>query len=156
MGDRGFDTFYREFLPTLVGFLVWQGAGSDAQDMAQEAMTRAYRAWDQVQNPAAWTRTVAFRAWLRHRDDVRELAGPVPDRADDDVTGQERWEQHDPVLRLLARLPDRQRQVLAWSVDGYTPTEIAAELDLTPDNVRQNLSKARRSLQRWLAEEGIG
>jgi RNA polymerase sigma-70 factor (ECF subfamily) len=35
------------------------------------------------------------------------------------------------VLRLLALLPPRQRQIMAWTYDGYSPTEIAQELTLT-------------------------
>jgi RNA polymerase sigma-70 factor (ECF subfamily) len=62
------------------------------------------------------------------------------------ITDVVAWEQNHDVLRMLDRLPARQRQVLAWTVDGYAPAEIAAELQMTPEAVRASLLKARRAL----------
>jgi len=56
------------------------------------------------------------------------------------------WEQRHEVLRVISQLPPRQRQVMAWTFDGYTPAEIAEILRLAPDAVRQSLAKARRAL----------
>jgi RNA polymerase sigma factor (sigma-70 family) len=152
VGDRGFEDFYREFLPTLVGFLIWQGAGrAHAEDLAAETMLRAFHSWDRVLHPQAWCRTVGYR--LLMKDVVGHPEEPVPrppERPGDGLIDQEVWAQQDPVLRLLSRLPMRQRQVLAWSVDGYSPAEIAVELRLAPDNVRQNLKKAREQMLRLL------
>lgn len=54
------------------------------------------------------------------------------------------------VLDALAALPLRQRQVMAWCIDGYSPAEIASELGADPAAVRQNLAKARKNLKRML------
>jgi RNA polymerase sigma factor (sigma-70 family) len=62
-------------------------------------------------------------------------------------------EQRYDVLRLLDKLPPRQRQVLAWTYEGYTPTEIAEELRLTPEAVRANLYKARQAAAAHMWEE---
>jgi RNA polymerase sigma-70 factor (ECF subfamily) len=64
------------------------------------------------------------------------------------------WESRQELLGLLLLLPPRQRQVLAWSVDGHTPTEIAEELSIGADAVRANLMKARRAIARAMAGEG--
>jgi RNA polymerase sigma factor (sigma-70 family) len=56
------------------------------------------------------------------------------------------WEEHHEILRLLNMLPPRQRQVVAWTFDGYSPAEIANELRITPEAVRASLFKARRTL----------
>lgn len=57
-----FDTFYRETAPSLVMFLMKLGAGrQEAEDAAQEAMLRAYRAWLTIEYPHAWVRVVAWR-----------------------------------------------------------------------------------------------
>jgi hypothetical protein len=50
------------------------------------------------------------------------------------------WEQHHDVLQILDQLPVRQRQVLAWSLGGYTPTEIGTDLKMTADAVRARLA----------------
>ncbi len=53
-------TFYREFIPHLVAFLVWQGARlADAAELAQEAMTEAHRNWLTIRYPRAWVKKVA-------------------------------------------------------------------------------------------------
>jgi RNA polymerase sigma-70 factor (ECF subfamily) len=58
-------------------------------------------------------------------------------------------------LRRLARLgSDRQRQILAWTYDGATPAEIAAELGMHPATVRSTLRNARAALRRLRAEGG--
>jgi hypothetical protein len=40
----------------------------------------------------------------------------------------ETWEQQHEVLPVLDRLSPRQRQVMAWTLQCYTPAEIATEL----------------------------
>jgi RNA polymerase sigma-70 factor (ECF subfamily) len=62
------------------------------------------------------------------------------------------WEQRHDILRILDALPLRQRQVLAWTLDGHTPAEIAVELQLPSETVRANLYKARRAVAKHLEE----
>jgi RNA polymerase sigma-70 factor (ECF subfamily) len=61
-----------------------------------------------------------------------------------------------PVSEGLAALPERQRQVMAWLYDGYSPPEIAEHLGMKPASVRSNIRHARKTLVRVLAlgEEG--
>lgn len=56
-------------------------------------------------------------------------------------------------LAALAMLPVRQREVMAWHLDGYKPEQIARELGLTADNVRKALQRARKRLKKLLAEQ---
>jgi RNA polymerase sigma factor (sigma-70 family) len=146
-----FSTFYREQTPGLVTFLRWHGAPlTEAADLAQDAMIKAFLRWGTLTTPKAWIRTVASRELIRRRVTVREdpvlmVPEPVPSlmRPDADLAA---FEERHQVLRFLALLPSRQRQVLAWTFDGYEPTEIAAELGITPEAVRASLKKARRAL----------
>lgn len=146
-----FSAFYREFTPDLVGFLIWQGVPhADAVEIAQDVMAEALRAWERIEHPQAWTRRVASRAHAKRiatiaEDPVAEVSeAPSPLLTDpaelDAVVGR-----HE-VLRLLALLPPRQRQVMAWTVDGYSPAEIAQELKMKVEAVRSSLLKARRAL----------
>jgi RNA polymerase sigma-70 factor (ECF subfamily) len=52
------------------------------------------------------------------------------------------------VIEQLGLLPPRQRQVMAWTFDGYTPAEIAEELGLSSATVRGSMRKARNTLAR--------
>lgn len=47
--EAAFSAFYREFTPTLVAWLIWQGARLPvAADVAQETMIKAYRNWSTI------------------------------------------------------------------------------------------------------------
>lgn len=145
-----FSAFYTRFIPTLVGFLIWQGAHlTDATELAQDAMTRAWHSWPEIQHPEAWVRTTAGRALVRRVASTTEYpVAEIPERssllpADLDI-GE--WEQRHDILAALRTLPKRQRQVLIWTLNDYTPTEIAEVLRIAPEAVRSNLLKARRKI----------
>jgi RNA polymerase sigma-70 factor (ECF subfamily) len=57
----------------------------------------------------------------------------------------EAWEQKQQVIGVLRALPPRQCQVLALTLDGWSPAEIAGLLGIAPSAVRANLMKARRN-----------
>ncbi|MEV4177061.1 sigma-70 family RNA polymerase sigma factor [Nonomuraea sp. NPDC049709] len=59
-------------------------------------------------------------------------------------------EQTRQISAMLEALPPRQEQVLSLILDGYTPTQAAKALGLSPNNVRVNLTYARKSARRFL------
>jgi len=145
---NGYVSFYREYVAHLVSFLVWQGAGlNDAAELAQETMIEAYRNWSAIQHPRAWVKRVASRKYARLISRPEQPAEPtglsplLPPNLD-----ISEWQERHEVLRLLALLPPRQRQVMAWTFDGYSPRQIANELNITTEAVRTNLKRARRRL----------
>jgi RNA polymerase sigma factor (sigma-70 family) len=153
-----FSDFYRGFVRQLVGFLVWQGAGlGDAADIAQQTMIEIYRRWPTIAKPQAYARTTASRQLARRIARVEER--PSEEIAEHTALLRSApdfvvWEQQQDLLRLLNSLPARQRQVMAWTLDGYTPTEIAEELNIDYEAVRGSLAKARRALAARIAREG--
>jgi RNA polymerase sigma-70 factor (ECF subfamily) len=148
--DEEFVAFYREFSPILARFLLYHGASLHVTaDLVQETMTKAYQRWPTLEHPAAWVRRVGSRAFVRHiarveEDPVEEV--PEPSSLLPPPTEVEAWEQRQDLLHLLAHLPWRQRQVMAWTLDGHTPTQIADELQISPAAVRASLKKARHTL----------
>lgn len=151
-----FECFYRAEARDLVRFLVWLGAPlADAADVAQDTMIEAYRQWSTIRRPRAWIRTVASRTFLRRLAQVDQPVEDVDGRPllSDSCDLITAWLQHQEILRLLALLPPRQRQVMAWIFDGYSPKRIAPELGITPDDVRSNLRLARRALAEHLRKE---
>ena len=142
-----FSCFYREHFSRLTAYLVYQGASAhSAAELAQDAMIETYRRWDALEFPRAYAWTVAYRAFIRralHEVPVAEVPEPtavLPSPGD-----AESWLGEQEVLRVLQVLPPRQRQVLALTLDGWTPAEIASLLGLDPPAVRSSLMKARRS-----------
>jgi RNA polymerase sigma factor (sigma-70 family) len=148
--DNEFSKFYRDFVPRLIGFLILQGAQlTEATDIVQETMIRAYNRWRTIERPAAWARRVASRELIRRMTSAREepsenitegalLLSPSTDIAE--------WERRHDILHIIPSLPPRQRQVIAWTLDGYSPAEIAEEWQITPEAARANLMKARRTI----------
>jgi RNA polymerase sigma-70 factor (ECF subfamily) len=132
----------------------------EAADVTQEAMIRAYQGWKKINYPHRWVRVVATREYMRrlysdHEEPVGEIRGallrPGVAAADEAaIVGPAQAR----VLEILRLLPSRQRQVMAWVYDGYTPKEIAEILELDPGAVRVNLHKAREALKCYLAGEG--
>ncbi|MEV0029543.1 sigma-70 family RNA polymerase sigma factor [Nocardia sp. NPDC050793] len=145
-----FSAFYRETLPRLVAFLEQHGARrADAADIAQETMAKAWRAWSTIDHPTTWVFTVGGREYARRNSRLEE--DPVAEVSDRTalLSGHLEFdavERRLDFLRALATLPPRQRQVMAWSFAEYTPIRIARILRISPEAVRANLMKARRTI----------
>jgi RNA polymerase sigma-70 factor (ECF subfamily) len=157
-----FDDFFREDLPRLVKFLI--NAGFDyesSRDAAAEAMLSAHLGWADLRNPRAYVRTAALheagnQAKRDRARTVRSIKGgwvtseridPFAE-IDDDLDGQPR------LTALLQLLPQQQRLVLAWHLDGFTNTEIAGQLDMNPATVGSHLRHAKQRLKAHLASTG--
>jgi RNA polymerase sigma-70 factor (ECF subfamily) len=155
--DLEFSLFYTEQMPRLVAFLIVQGARpSTAAEVAQEAMTEAYRQWDRLDTPRAWIRTVASRTWWRRIDqaraeDIRDDLGAQASTAA--VAAFDEIENRYAFLAILRSLHPGQQQVMAWIYDGYQPTEIAAMLRIPPATVRSRLRDARAALRKAIGSD---
>jgi RNA polymerase sigma-70 factor (ECF subfamily) len=139
---------YRPLVRRLVLVL---GNEHDAEDVAQEAYLRAYRAWDRFGggDVRAWLYTVALRLAFNQLRGRRRLLSAVR-RAD-----PPRWDgPSDPDLwAALARLEPRVRAALLLSaVDGYTQREIGAILSVPEGTVASWLSRGRARLRTDLGD----
>jgi RNA polymerase sigma factor (sigma-70 family) len=155
--EAAFATVFRDQFVPLVGFLIKAGGSrQDAEDAVQAAFVELAKTWRRVDRPKPWLRTTAFRMWLKsvHRIRPDELADQVPEhRAGDhslDVA------EKIAMVQLLRRLPLLQRTVMAFEIDGCTPSETAEALGMPAVNVRQNLRRARVNLERLLEEDEGG
>jgi DNA-directed RNA polymerase specialized sigma24 family protein len=146
-GHDEFDAFFRAEFPPLVAFLCKAGFEVEAaRDVAAEAMLHALEAWPVAGDPRAWVRRVVGQL-LDAAGDARADWSLGGDPRDDEELAA-LVEKHSGLIDLLASLPGRQRMVLAWSLDGFTPAQIAEALRITPSTVRSTLRHVRERLGR--------
>jgi WhiB family transcriptional regulator, redox-sensing transcriptional regulator len=151
-----FEALYAAEFIRLVIFLMKYGLSyPDANDAAQEAFIEALRQWQVIRSPRAWLRRVALRQH-KQRPEYPQSEVPVNDPLDlpEDL---EIREQTRFVMEAIRALPPAQRAVMAWTYDGFSPAEIAEQLECDASAVRKNLQRARATLKRALGlarEEG--
>jgi len=153
--QRDFDQCYAaQFRPIAGQLAVYLGSVEDAQEVTQEAFTRAWVRWARISrydDPAGWVRRVAWnlatgrirrmRTALRHRRAQRpeSVAGPDPDGVD--------------LRTALARLPDNQRRaVVLHYLAGLPVAEIAELCRAREGAVRTWLYRARLALAHHLTD----
>jgi RNA polymerase sigma-70 factor (ECF subfamily) len=146
-----FDEFYRATSRRLLryGYAV-TGDLSEAQDVVQEAYTRAWRDWRHVErhpSPEAWVRLVVTRlATDRHRRSAGWLRAVVRTGPPRETTGPP---GEDTVLltTALRRLPGTLRQALALHyLFDLSIAEIARETGAPEGTVKSWLSRGRAAL----------
>ena len=128
-----------------------------ARDLAQETILRALRSkkqLDQIAQLKAWLFSILINAW---RDDCRRRARrPRHDailenqlgKSLDPQMGLEKREELEQVLNYFCQLPETQRQVIHLrAVEGFSIAEIAEMLGTNSNNVKTNLSLARKKLR---------
>ncbi len=146
----GYGPFYRRELPALTA-LAAAVAGNDlvAEDLAQEALVRAYRRWDVVSTydkPGAWVRRVTINLALSARKratselKARLRLGPAPTLTPAPAI-------HDDVWSAVRRLPGQQRAAVALHyLEDRPVSEIAEILDCAEATAKVHLHRARASL----------
>ncbi|MGD2122829.1 MAG: sigma-70 family RNA polymerase sigma factor [Gemmatimonadota bacterium] len=147
-------TLYERYAPRVYA-VVRRIAGEDdlAQDYAQEAWIRAFRALPTFRGDArfsTWLHRIAVNSALqalRKNDTRTRREAPMPEA----VAVQP--EEGDILLgdlleRAMDRLPDGMRQVLILhDVEGYTHEEIGEFLGVTSGTSKSQLFKARAKMR---------
>lgn len=151
--EEAFGRFFAVEYPRLAGALrLTTGSETVAEELAQEAMYRAYLAWDRVrvmERPGAWVLTVGMNL-ARHPRHLPNLILETDIFADPSAAGGERTD----LLRALGSLPGDQRAaVIVRHVLGYPTAEAAGILGRSPDAVRALLARAVRALRARLEEQ---
>lgn len=146
---EGFAEFYAaHFNAITVQVFAYTGDLGVAQDLTQEAFTRAVPRWERLSrydDPAAWVRRVAFNLansrWRRARTAERfargqreeHVEGPVPDRV--------------ALVKALGTLPAQQRRaVVMHYLGGLSVLEIAEQEQVAEGTVKSWLHRGRTAL----------
>jgi RNA polymerase sigma-70 factor (ECF subfamily) len=128
---------------------------ADAEDVAQEALLRAFHHFDRLRDPnrfRAWLVRITFRLALDRcrsakRREQREIlwAQPAPAPTTEDVAASHEFQGH--LERAIEALPDKLRLVVLLSaLEGHTNEEVAAMLGVSSGTVKSRLFVARKQL----------
>ncbi|MEM9564217.1 MAG: sigma-70 family RNA polymerase sigma factor [Actinomycetota bacterium] len=154
----GYGSFYRRELPALTA-LAAAVTGNDlvAEDLAQEALVRAYRRWDVVSTydkPGAWVRRVTINLALSARKrataeiKARLRLGQAPVLAPAPAI-------HGDVWAAVRQLPGQQRAAVALHYLEDRPVrEIAEILDCAESTAKVHLHRGRTALAARLDPTG--
>jgi RNA polymerase sigma-70 factor, ECF subfamily len=129
---------------------------ADAEDVAQEALLRAYRRFDRLRDRnrfRAWLVRIAFRLALdrarsakrREQRETLWCAQPAPRQSTEDVAAASEFQAH--LDRALDELPEKLRLVLLLAaIEGNTLEEVALMLGLPIGTVKSRIFVARKQL----------
>jgi len=174
--DGNFESVVRRFQDRLFTFsLRLTASREDAEEVAQDAFVRAYRALKTY--PAERVRAMALRAWLYQvtlnvaRNRLRKKRHPTVSLDGDDAGGARaaRQAHDDPSVRpdarfevkreradiatLVAQLPDRYRSPLILRyVEGLKLEEVAAILKQPLGTTKSNVHRAINALREAMTE----
>ncbi len=146
--EGSFEDFFADRFVSLarLAFLL-TGSASAADEIAQDALESVLRRWDTIEHPRTYARVAVVngaRSWLRRRQ--------VAERVRSDRVEPNELDAEAIVLRrVLARLPEREREVvvLRFYAD-LTVDDIAAELKIPAGTVKSLLHRTLAKLHKEL------
>lgn len=163
--ETAFEDLVRRHMRDAFGFcLRLTGDPTGAEELSQDGFVLAHRHLKEFRGESSF-RTWLYRILLNlHRDRLRRRSREESrleryrrdaegGHAEEPDAGARAVELDEVIRRRVAALPDRQREVLVLHVyQGLDYRAIAAALDCSYDDVKVNLSLARRRLRDELRE----
>jgi len=147
------------------------GVASDAEDLVQDTVAKAYRSWDKYEkgtNCRAWLVTIMRNTFINQFRRAKKRPSPVEFEAVEEISVFETVQDRDPegsffryivdaeVKRAVQELPEEFRlPVILSDIEGLSYAEIAEALDLPVGTVKSRLFRGRRRLQRRLYEYAV-
>lgn len=153
-----FEEFFRAEYPGLVrAFYVLTADQAEAEELAQEAMARAYERWERVgamASPAGYLYRIGVnlnRQRMRHLAvRARRLLAATRDAPSEQVPGVRR-----EIAEAIASLSRGQREafmLVEWL--GLNAEEAGGVLGIAPASVRSRVHRAKAVLRSRLSDEG--
>jgi RNA polymerase sigma factor (sigma-70 family) len=149
--DTEFESFFRrEYVKLARACLLLTRDPAEAEELAQDALTRVYARWDQVRSMESPEGYLYRTALNLHRKRLRQLATRARHALDRTrlADSLEAADERLDVLRAVSALPRSQREALVlveWL--DLDVNEAAQILELSPSSVRVRLHRARRTLR---------
>jgi len=131
------------------------GDRMEAEDIAQEAMVKAYIASDRFEERhkfSTWLFKIAYNTFLDHKRRVHGYATDIEEAVQvADVARTDDAFAYQDLYEAIATLPIKERtDILLFYINGYTVKEIAKITGSTQMAVKQHLSRGRGKLRQIL------
>ena len=140
----------------LRGFLLALCCGrkDDADDLAQDALVKAYLSCAGYQDMGrfrSWLFKIAYNTFLNHKASLRHTESIDEARTLISSTTADSEFEHQDLYLALRTLPPKERSAITlFYLNGYSIREIAAITDTTEDAVKKQLSRGRDKLKEKL------
>ncbi|MBQ4294438.1 MAG: RNA polymerase sigma factor [Prevotella sp.] len=132
-------------------FALCCGNKSDADDLAQDALVKAYLSSAGYQEKGrfrSWLFKIAYNTFLNHKASCRTM--DTLDEARQLISSQsaESCFEHQSLYLALRTLPPKERSAITlFYLNGYNIKEIATITDTSEDAVKKQLSRGRDKLK---------
>jgi RNA polymerase sigma-70 factor, ECF subfamily len=148
VGVRDFDAFFdKEYPPLLRLMFGMTGNVVEAEELAQEAMTRALERWERVSNMSSPAGYVYRTAVNLNRSRLRRLARPLRWSRESERSSDAEPEVIVSVVGALMTLSRGQREaILLVEWLGLDAREAGRILGISPSSVRSRVHRAKASL----------
>jgi RNA polymerase sigma-70 factor (ECF subfamily) len=169
--DARFEQDVLPFLPQLYGgALRLTRNAADAEDLVQQAVMRAYAAFDRFEpgtNLKAWLYKILRNTFISNYRKAKREPRTVAAEPSEDFSLYDRFAEAglSPETEVLEKIPDQQVKsaleslpeqfrtaVLLADVEGFSYQEIADITDVSIGTVMSRLHRGRKALQRALWE----
>ena len=140
----------------LRGFLLALCCGKkdDADDLAQDALVKAYLSSAGYQDKGkfrSWLFKIAYNTFLNHKASLRCTESIDEARTLISGTNADAEFEHQDLYLALRTLPPKERSsITLFYLNGYSIKEIAAITDTSEDAVKKQLSRGRDKLKEKL------
>lgn len=159
-----FEDLYREYLGRIYAYVRAQvGSSADAEDVTAQVFINAYQAYPRFEprhtTPAAWLFRIARNATLDHfrahgrRERLRRTVEHQPQPELDPAAEAEDRIQYRALLAHLARLGERQREVISLRHSGLSFQEIGTLMSCTEDAAKMLYHRALKALREAVERE---
>jgi RNA polymerase sigma-70 factor (ECF subfamily) len=151
-GNAAYEKAVNDHFDDLYRFAYWLCRNRwQAEDLVQEALLRAWRAWPTLRDKRAvkaWLFTIVHREFQRAGSRDRRTE-PMSDA--DEFSFNPDPTQSVDIKRVLGELPEASRAALLMQVlGGFSCSEISDALGASEGAVMTRLSRARQALRRRL------
>ena len=141
---------------SLRGFLLALCCGnkSDADDLAQDALVKAYLSSAGYQEKGkfrSWVFKLAYNTFLNHKASLRTTESTEKARELVSSHSADSGFEHQSLYLALRTLPPKERSAITlFYLNGYNVKEIATITDTSEDAVKKQLSRGRDKLKERL------